>query len=179
LYIPNNPQNLLSLGRWDKAGGNYHGGQGILTMNMKDGEPVIKGTQINNHLYRLIDFSIRKPGETIPIPTIAISQTFNATDSSKSWKVWHCRFGHLGKSSIRKLYEKNLITGLDIDLQSPRYDCEACTVAKQNVTPFPKDSETKPTKPGEVTHMDLWGKYSYQSIHSNYYFHTFLDDSTR
>ena len=30
LYIPSNPQNLISLGRWDKAGGHYHGGDGKL-----------------------------------------------------------------------------------------------------------------------------------------------------
>lgn len=53
LYIPMNPQNLVSLGRWDKAGGNYHGGQGGLTMNTNNGETVAKGTRINNHLYRL------------------------------------------------------------------------------------------------------------------------------
>jgi hypothetical protein len=33
LYIPTNQQNLLSLGRWDTAGGNYHDRQGKLMMN--------------------------------------------------------------------------------------------------------------------------------------------------
>ena len=30
LYIPTNKQNLISLGRWDKAGGQYMGGDGQL-----------------------------------------------------------------------------------------------------------------------------------------------------
>jgi len=179
LYIPNNPQNLLSLGRWDKAGDNHHGGQGLLTMNTKDGEPVIKGTQISNHLYKLNNFTIQQRGELIPTPTTVVPQTFNTTDSSKGWEVWHCRFWHLGKSSIYNLYKKQLVTSLDIDLQSPKYDCKTCTVANQTVKPFLTVSEKTPIKPGEVTHVDLWSKYSSPSIHGNYYFHTFLDDSTR
>jgi hypothetical protein len=51
--------------------------------------------------------------------------------------------------------------------------------AKQHVTPFPKVSVSVATKPGETTHMDLWGKYPVTSINGNQYFHSFLDDSTR
>ena len=148
-------------------------------MNMKDGDPVIKGTQISNHLYKLNNFTIQQRGELIPTSTTVVPQTFNAMDSSKSWEVWHRQFGHLGKSSIYTLYKKQLVTSLDIDLQSPKYDCETCTVANQTVKPFLTVLEKTPTKLGEVTHMDLWGKYSNPSIHGNYYFHTFLDDSTR
>ena len=46
LHIPNNQQNLLSLGRWDKAGGSYHGEQGKLRMNTKHGETVVTGVDL-------------------------------------------------------------------------------------------------------------------------------------
>ena len=52
LYIPTNPQILLSLSRWDKAGGSYHGSQRRLTMTTKDSKTIARGTQINNHLYK-------------------------------------------------------------------------------------------------------------------------------
>jgi len=133
-------------------------------MNTKDGEPVIKGTQISNHLYKLNNFTIQQRGKLIPTSTTVIPQTFNATDSSKSWEVWHRQFRHLGKSSIYTLYKKQLVTSLDIDLQSPKYDCETCTVANQTVKPFLTVLEKTPTKLGEVTHMDLWGKYSNPSM---------------
>ena len=51
--------------------------------------------------------------------------------------------------------------------------------AKQHVNPFPKASVEVRTKPGELTHTDLWSKYPTPSIHGNQYFHSFLDDSTR
>jgi hypothetical protein len=85
----------------------------------------------------------------------------------------------LGKSSIKTLLDHQLVTGLDIDLESPQYDCIACTQAKQHVTPFATATAQIRTKVGELTHMDLWGKYPVQSINGNQYFHSFLDDSSR
>lgn len=103
----------------------------------------------------------------------------NAMETLQTWEIWHRRFGHLGMSSIQKLLDKNLVTGLQIDAQSPRYDCKACVQAKQHVTPSPKTSMQICTKPGELTHTDLWGKYPVQSIHGNQYFHSFVDDTSR
>lgn len=181
LYIPTTQQNLLSLGRWDNAGGNYHGGQGKLMMNASNGETVVTGTRIKNNLYKLDNFIIQQP-VTIPIPIAkpkAISYAFNTSEQLLTWETWHKRYGHLGLSSIQTLLEKNLVTGLKLDPQSPKYECAACTQAKQHVTPFLKASIEVCTKPGEITHTDLWGKYSVQSIHGNQYFHSFLDDSTK
>ena len=180
LYIPNNIQSLLSLGRWDKAGGSYHGEQGKLRMNANNGDIVATGTRLNNNLYRLNNF-VPQPTAVTPKSTYkSISHsTFNATEPTPTREIWHRRFGHLGNSSIQLLHDKGMVNGLNIDLSSPIFDCEACVQAKQHVTPFPKASVEIRTKPGEITHMDLWGKYPVQSIHGNQYFHSFLDDSTR
>ena len=176
LYIPTNPQNLLSLGRWDKAGGSYHGGQRTLTM-AKGGKTIARGTQINNHLYKLIDFTIIKPGSINSDPA-SVPITFATTEPSQSWEIWHRRFGHLGLSSLTTLLNKQLVTGLDVDVQSIKYDCEACIQAKQHLMPFSMETIKTLTRAGELTHTDLWGKYPIQSIHGNQYFQTFLDDST-
>ena len=40
LYIPTNRNNLISLGKWDKAGGTYKGGQGELILIANNGKPV-------------------------------------------------------------------------------------------------------------------------------------------
>jgi hypothetical protein len=76
-------------------------------------------------------------------------------------------------SSLQMLFEKKLVTGLELDPRSPKYDCQACIQAKQHITPFPKATMEILTKPGELTHTDLWGKYPIQSIHGNQYFHSF------
>ena len=53
LYIPTNRNNLILLGRWDKAGGHYIGGGGTLTLITKNDIPVAWGTQIENNLYKM------------------------------------------------------------------------------------------------------------------------------
>ena len=51
LYIPKNPNNLLSLGCWDISGGRYTGGGGTITLITKDGKPIASGQKISNNLY--------------------------------------------------------------------------------------------------------------------------------
>jgi hypothetical protein len=51
LYIPKNPNNLLSLGRWDTSGGRYTRGGGTITLITKDGKPIACGQKISNNLY--------------------------------------------------------------------------------------------------------------------------------
>ena len=44
--------------------------------------------------------------------------------------------------------------------------------------PFSKSAEQK-TEPGELTHIDIWGKYSITSINRNQYYILFIDDAER
>ena len=50
LYIPTNKHNLISLGCWDKATGQYMGGGSLI---MKNGKHVTMGNKINNNLYKM------------------------------------------------------------------------------------------------------------------------------
>jgi len=63
-------------------------------------------------------------------------------------------------------------------MSTPKADCLACTEAKQSVKPFDQHSERN-TEPGDLTHIDLWGKYDTTSINSNHYYILFVDDSGR
>ena len=175
LYIPTNRNNLISLGKWDKAGGQYSGGGGILTLITKYGTPVARGTQIGNNLYKM-KVNIREPdmksiNEEIP-------QTFIVNEPTQNWETWHKRFGHIGYSGLQYMLDKNLVEGFKVDKNSPKPDCVACTEAKQSVEPFEKDSERE-TEPGDLTHIDLWGKYDTASINGNHYYLLIVDDSAR
>ncbi len=178
LYIPSNPYNLLSLGRWDCAGGNYHGGQNILSLYKGD-QKMASGVKITNHLYKMRSLVTQKPGLTSPENTTNEPHSFSVRELAKSWEVWHKRYGHIGMDSLQQLLTKNLVNGLTVDTHTQKYDCVPCIQAKQHVETFPKDKQKRQTEPGELTHTDVWGPYSVQSIHGNLYFITFLDDSTR
>ena len=177
LYVPNNPHNLLSLGRWDNSGGEYRGGNGKLALITKNGQTVATGIKTKNNLYKMKNFVIQTPEST----NSDQNNTYKVGESAKSWETWHKRYGHVGMDSLQELLDKQLVNGFTVDTQSPKYDCEACVQAKQHETSFPKaiKNNREPTSPGELTHTDVWGPYSVRSIHGNLYFITFLDDSTR
>ena len=71
-----------------------------------------------------------------------------------------------------------MVDGLTIDEESRKPDCKICIQSKQAVKPFDGTLERK-LKPGELTHIDLWGKYDVASIHGNQYYILFIDDATR
>ena len=65
-----------------------------------------------------------------------------------------------------------------VDEDSPKPNCIACTEAKQHIKPFPKSSIRK-TEAGELTHIDLWGKYSIRLINGHQYYLLLVDDAKR
>jgi hypothetical protein len=80
LYIPTNRNNLLSLGRWDAAGGKYVGGQGQLTLKNKEGNIVAKGPKIANNLYKM-KFATRLPTKLMEKSTQMLYVHQTVTDS--------------------------------------------------------------------------------------------------
>jgi len=76
------------------------------------------------------------------------------------------------------MLDKDLVEGFSVDTRTQKPDCIACTESKQTVEPFGKSTERK-TEPGELTHIDLWGKYSITSINGNNYYILFVDDAER
>ena len=129
LHIPSNRNNLISLCRWDKARGRYTDGGGSLTLIMKDGKHVARGTKIENNLYKM-KVSARKLGATYSKSTTCTPQTFQATEPTQSRETWHKRYGHIGYSDLQKLLDLNLVDGLTVDTQTTKPDCVACTEAK-------------------------------------------------
>ena len=76
------------------------------------------------------------------------------------------------------MLDNNLVDGFNVNTQTQKPDCIACTESKQTVKPFGKPTQKK-TEPGELTHIDLWGKYSVRSINGNNYYILFIDDSEK
>jgi hypothetical protein len=176
LHIPGQKSNLISLGRWDEAGGHYIGGGGKITLITQDGKQIAKGEKVNKNMYKMFvtintTGSSSKKYSTTP-------QTFLSEETAIDWETWHRRFGHVGYSGLQKLLDHNMVDGFNVDTRTPKPDCVTCTEAKQHVEPFPKSTD-RTTEPGELTHIDIWGKYAIRSINSNQYYLLFVDDSKR
>jgi len=107
-----------------------------------------------------------------------INTSFPAAQPAKGWETWHRRFAHIGYSRLRKLFNHQLVTGFLVDRDSLMPDCVACTEAKQSVIPFNKKGEQE-TEPGELTHIDVWGKYDVASINGFSYYLLMVDNASR
>ena len=122
--------------------------------------------------------AIRKPNTIIPKEMITTPQCFVVHEPAQSWETWHKRFGHIGYSGLQHMLDNNLVEGFSVNAHMPKPDCIACTEAKQSVEPFGPPSDRK-TEPGDLTHIDVWGKYDTASINGNHYYILFVDDSER
>lgn len=76
------------------------------------------------------------------------------------------------------ILDKDLVLGFAVDTWTPKPDCVTCMEAKQTEEPYNKHVERQ-TKLGELTHMDLWGKYEIRSINGHQYYILFVDDASR
>ena len=166
---------MISLGKWDAAGGRYIGGGGQIVLENKNRNPVAIGSKISNNLYRL-NLKTQMPNKIYRKNDIY--HTFISTEQIQNWETWHRRFGHIGYSGLQKLIDLKMVDGFTVDEDSIKPDCEICTQAKQSVKPF-DGVPSRNTKPGELTHIDLWGKYDIASINKNQYYILFVNDATR
>jgi transposase InsO family protein len=174
LHIPTNRNNLLSLGRLDSAGGSYSSLNGVITLTSADHKKVAEGVKVRNNLYKMRVKVRKNSPQALP----EIEQTFEVKDETQTWETWHKRYGHVSYSGLRRLYHDNMVDGLKVDLNSPMPDCAACTEAKQFIEPSDK-LQKRELEPGDLTHIDLWGKYEIMSINGHQYYIVLVDDAAR
>ena len=135
LYIPTNRNNLLSLGKWDAAGGQYIGGGGKITLKNKNGDIVAAGTKILNNLYKM-KLQTWIPCETHIINSTKNLQTFTITEPVPNLETWHRWFGHVSYTGLQRLFDRKMVDGFTVDINTPKPDCEACIQAKHTIAPF-------------------------------------------
>jgi len=121
--------------------------------------------------------AVREPNTKPPSITVK-PQVFLSSEPTQSWETWHKRFGHISYHRLQQMLDKNLVEGFSVNMQTKIPDCVTCTKSKQTVEPFSKTAKRK-TEPGELTHIDVWGKYSVPSINGNKYYILFVDDSEK
>jgi transposase InsO family protein len=175
LYIPTNKNNLLSLGRWEKGGRQYVGRNRELTLVNTSGNPIAKGIKIKDSLYKM-DFKIQGKKETDA--QTGDKYVFACHAEKQTWETWHKRFRHISYKGLQRLKDLGLVQGLEIDLNSPMPDCIVCTEAKLAQEPFKKITHAT-RAPGELTHIDVWGKYDTVSIEGHQYYVLFVDNAAR
>jgi len=166
--LPKHESCLLSIGRFEAAGGEVKFKNGGCGLYMK-GRLILKGKRVRN-LYELDTKTI------FPIESAAVS----IQSRKLSWNEAHRTLGHLSLTSMKKIFQHELITGIHVDPNvTPEIQCESCIQSKAARKPFPRESPNQAKQSGDLTHTDIWGPAKTESIHHEKYFVTLIDDNTR
>jgi Integrase core domain/GAG-pre-integrase domain len=170
LHVPKCKYNLISLGRWEDTGRSYYAKDGVLMLYSAKQIPIIQGEHASNNLYWL-QFKLA--------PRNLHTTSHEALNATKlSWETWHKRFRHIGYSGLQNVVKNNIVEGFKSDLKSPKLDCIPCAAAKMSHKPF-LATAMRTTKLGQLTHIDLWGKYPINSIQGHQYYILFVDNYSR
>ena len=94
--------------------------------------------------------------------------TFMTTGSNPSWEMWHRRFGHISYDGLQKLLQKNMVNGFEVSKESAPSDCVTCVEAKMTVDSY-KTVPKRHQKPGELTHIDVWGNVTIRTYTTDFY----------
>ena len=78
-------------------------------------------------------------------------------------KIWHLRYGHLGRTNLKILSKKRMIDGFPSIIDS--YDkCDACILGKQHSLPFNSKNSRRARALLELVHSELVGLVQTTSI---------------
>lgn len=133
LYVPSTRHCLLSGPRLDQSGGRAIYEKGKCQFWNARGEILTTGA-LDGNLYRI-------NAKAIMCHTPVINMINKTTIS---WHDAHRRLGHLSLSSLKLIFSKGLIDGIQIDKNEvlpTALDCESCILAKAHRAPFSNQVE--------------------------------------
>ena len=99
-----------------------------------------------------------------------------STPSKASLDTWHRRLGHAHIGSVLKLYEKEMVNGMEIT-GTTTHDtiCTPCLEGKQSRDPIPHKSTVENPRILHRTYLDVCGPMPTQSRTGHSYFVTYID----
>lgn len=93
----------------------------------------------------------------------------NTNKANSDYALWHRRLAHVNFNSLKSTLKISVPNGLK---------CKVCAKGKHARAPF-NETGTRATKPLEIIHSDVCGKFPVRSLGGANYFVTFIDDFTR
>ena len=135
----------------------------------------MEGAKVQNNLYKL-QVRIYPPQAESDEPTYPMM--LQVTEKLPTWEMWHRHYGHISYAGLKFLYANDLVNRFKVNKGSLMPDCEACIEAKQTESSHNK-TMNRCTKPRELTHIDLWGKYEVTSINRHQHYIVLVNDTMR
>lgn len=150
IHTPELVANLISIGRFDRAGFTVTFGRGEVVFRDSDGDDILHGHG-SEGIYLI---NIDSQRAEVERGTKNLAFTAKSHEHPVPIDTWHRCFGHAGVTAIKQvatLVDSLQITG-NID---EKISCEDCVLGKQVARPYDK-AFGKEMEPLERVHMDIW-----------------------
>ena len=109
-----------------------------------------------------------------------ISERAHKAEEVSDLHLWHCRLGHLGTDNGKKLFQKQMVNGMEkLNTADNKVICEGCIMGKQHRMPYPRGLPDNASEPMEIIHSDICGPMNIESLRKSKYFVTFIDGFSR
>ena len=190
-HVPELHGNLLSVGRFTSEGGEVNFCGNTCTLNSRSGDFSIVAQRRPDGLYVL--HLVVEPSSSALYASVREGPSSSDDDndnihalativppssiSKAPLEIWHRRLGHVNTEKVIQMYQKNLVTGMEItgDLKVPTTTCTPCMQGKQTRSPIPSKSNTVSPRINHRIFSDNCGPMQTQSRLGHLYFNTHID----
>jgi len=100
------------------------------------------------------------------------------TPQNHTWHDWHKIMGHIYMGSVKMLKEKDIVKGMEVNLNILPPQCISCIKAKSHVIPFPQQFKTEYKEIDDMTFTDIWGPAQTTGIKEEHYYVSFIGSTT-
>jgi len=142
----------------------------------------IEGTGIEFHQNKQLLFTASVTERNVGYlngRTIIPQSANSASTCPLDLTLWHRRCSHLNFDDVKRMHNRNLVTGMKMNSQTPPDPiCEPCILGKQRRHNIPKTA-TRRTSLLALVHTDLKGPLPVQSPERYRYWQPFVDDKSR
>jgi len=90
-------------------------------------------------------------------PIISYYACTAQTPQNRTWHDWHKIMGHIYMGSVKILKKKDIVKGMEVNLDILLSQYILCIKAKSYVIPFPQQSKTEYKEISDITFTDVWG----------------------
>ena len=139
LYVPKLSHNLLSVSKASEAGKATKFDNSGCEIRNRNGKMIAFGTRVGNLYY--LEYCQNK-------------EQLNMVEEESKERLWHCRYGHLGEKTLKKLAKEELIQHFDYNPTNNIGFCEACFGGKHHRSCI-ETSSTQTKEPLELVHSDV------------------------
>ena len=187
-YVPELSGNLISVSYLTKRGYQVNFGNDGCRILDSAGTLCGKANEIES-LYILkatpviperayISHSLGEISEDTDLDPDILQSAYVARHSKANLNTWHRRLGHIASDSVKRLYQKHMVKGMEItDLRNHTYKeiCVPCLQGKHSRDAIPKVTHSENHGILYRVSSDLCGPMEIQTPHGEKYFLTFID----